>query len=298
LKNSNRTAAARHDASPPSPSPERPKLSRRPSLIDESAANSIVRSGPTLAELTVFLFRSMNRLQRRDRSQGVLRATPSQASNEDVADDHCRSRNCAHAPDRKLVDRHVSSGDRYAARETVLKHASLLKLVRYLSVIFSVSVCVTTTSFVHARMTCTNVAKFPAVSDPLIHEQLQAHAKTLPGLGSFRIGEISSRFFIVSSEDEKCKEASSCYYRLLDLRNGAVKDVFAFQGSGKILMILSPVALWSELLQDDYSEMEFETRENTYLTIKLPSLGNTVLVVPESPEEIKMVRRICGAHSK
>jgi hypothetical protein len=97
---------------------------------------------------------------------------------------------------------------------------------------------------------------------------------------------------------KKCKEASSCYYRLLDLRNGAVKDVFAFQGSGKILMILSPVALWSELLQDDYSEMEFETRENTYLTIKLPSLGNTVLVVPESPEEIKMVRRICGAHSK
>ena len=182
--------------------------------------------------------------------------------------------------------------------ETVLKFASLSKLVRFLSIISIVSVCVTTASFVHASMTCTNVDKFPTISDPLIHEQLQAYVKTLPGLGSFQIGRIDSRFFIVSSEDEKCKEASRCYYRLLDLRNGAVKDVFAFQGSGKILMILSPVALWSEPLQDDYSEMAFETRENTYLTIKLPRWGNTVLVVPESSEEIRMAQRICGAHSK
>jgi hypothetical protein len=179
-----------------------------------------------------------------------------------------------------------------------LKHISLPKVVRCMSAIFIVSVCVTTTSFVHARMTCTNVAKFPAVSDPSIYEQLQAHAKALPGLGSFQIGQISSRFFMVSSEDEKCKEASSCYYRLLDLRNGAVKDVFAFQGSGKILMMLSPVALWSEPLQDDYSEMAFETRENTYLTIKLPSSENTVLVVPETPDEITRVQRICRAHSR
>jgi hypothetical protein len=189
--------------------------------------------------------------------------------------------------------------DRYnAVKETVLKFAPLRMLVRYLPVIFVVPIFVTTASIVQASMICMRVDKFSVVSNPAIQQQLQAHVKTLPGLTNYEIRPINSRFFIVSSENEKCKESSSCYYRLLDLRNGVVKDVFAFQGSGKVLMIASPEAVWSEPLQDEYSAMAFETRENTYLEIRLPRLGNTVFLLPLSPEEIRMDQRICGGYPK
>jgi hypothetical protein len=179
-----------------------------------------------------------------------------------------------------------------------VKFAPLPQQVRYLPLIFIASVFLTVASIAQASMTCTRIDDFPVVSDPLTQGQLQAHVKTLPGLGNYEIRGINSRFFIVSSEDEKCKETSRCYYRLLDLRNGAVKDVFAFQGSGRVWMILSPTAIWSEFLQDDYSDMAFETRENTYLEVKLPRLGNTVFLVPQTPEDIRMLQRICGAHPK
>ena len=185
-----------------------------------------------------------------------------------------------------------------------MKFATLLKLVRYLPVIFIASFFLTTASIVQASMMCTKVDELPIVSEPPVLEQLQAHVKTLPGLGSYQIKDISSRFFfksrffIVSSQDEKCKETSSCHYRLLDLHNGAVKDVFAFQGSGRVLIILSPTAVWWPLLQDEYYYMEFETRDNTYLGLQLPLLGNTVFVVPQSPEDTKMLQRICSAFPK
>jgi len=179
-----------------------------------------------------------------------------------------------------------------------LRFAPLRMLIRYLPVIFIVPIFVTTASIVQASMTCTRIDDFPFVSDPLIQKQLEAHVETLPGLGVYQIRQIDSRFFIISSEDEKCKETSLCYYRLLDLRNGAVKDVFAFQGTGRVWMILSPTATRWELLQDDYSDFAFETRDNTYLGLKLPSRGNTVFVVPQSPDDTKMFQRICGAHPK
>lgn len=179
-----------------------------------------------------------------------------------------------------------------------MRFAPLRMLIRYLPVIFIVPIFVTTASIVQASMTCTRIDDFPFVSDPLIQKQLEAHVETLPGLGVYQIRQIDSRFFIISSEDEKCKETSLCYYRLLDLRNGAVKDVFAFQGTGRVWMILSPTATRWELLQDDYSDFAFETRDNTYLGLKLPSWGNTVFVVPQSPDDTKMFQRICGAHPK
>lgn len=180
-----------------------------------------------------------------------------------------------------------------------MKFASLPKLVRYLSFVFTLSACVAKASFVHASMSCLNFKDLsPWVSDPLILEKLQAHAKRLPGFGSVQIGQLNRHFFIVSSEDEKCREGSLCYYRLEVVKDGEVKDVFAFQGSGKSLHIWSPLALWLDPLQDEYSWIAFETRENTYLTVQLPSSGNTVLVVPETPEEIKMNKRICDHHPR
>jgi hypothetical protein len=203
-----------------------------------------------------------------------------------------------------LGDKDVSAQEcriahRDAVKETVLKHTSLSKLASRLSFALTLSICVAKATFVHASMSCLNFnALSPSVSDPLIFEKLQAHAKTLAGFGRVQIGQLDRRFFIVSSDDERCREGSLCYYRLVVVRDGEVKDLFAFQGSGKSLRIWSPLALWLEPLQDEYSWMAFETRENTYLTVQLPSSGNTVLVVPETPEEIKMNKRICDHHPR
>jgi hypothetical protein len=179
-----------------------------------------------------------------------------------------------------------------------LKFASLPKHVRYLPAIFIVSIFVMITSVAHATITCTKVDEFPVASDPTIRKQLETHLETVPGLGDYQIRQIDSRFFVVASEDEKCKDSSLCYYRLLDLRNGAVRDVIAFQGTGRVWMVLSPTATRWELLQDDYSDFAFETRDSTYLGLKLPSWGNTVFVVPQSPEHTNMFQRICGGHPK
>ena len=179
-----------------------------------------------------------------------------------------------------------------------MKFTSPSKLIRRLRIIFIVSAFVTRATVAQASQTCTWIDNFTVSSGPPIQEQIHAHAKAIPGLESYQIRQINSRFFIVSSGEEKCREASTCLYRLLDVRNGAVRDVFAFQGTGRVLLILSPLAFWWEPLQDEYSYMAFETIDNTYLEVKLPRFGNTVLVVPQSAEDIRMLQRICGANKK
>jgi hypothetical protein len=178
-----------------------------------------------------------------------------------------------------------------------MKRRSLPKMVRFLPVIFIVSGFLTVASIAHASMTCTWIDEFPVVSDPLAREQLEAHVRALPGLKDYQIRQIDSRFFIVSDEG-KCKEASRCYHRLLDLRNGVVKNVLVFRGAGRVWMMLSPTAVWLEPLEDDYSNMAFATPENVYITVQLPRRSNTVLVDASPLEETKMLQRLCGAPSK
>jgi hypothetical protein len=147
-------------------------------------------------------------------------------------------------------------------------------------------------------MTCTRIEQFPVVSDLLIQEQIQAHLKTFPRFQKSRIRQINSRFFVAISDDGECDKASRCYHQLLDIKNGAIKDVFAFRSTGMVWILLSPVAAWSEFFQDDYSAMAFETPDTAYLQVLLPRLGDTVLVNSVSPEETKILQRLCGPNSK
>lgn len=178
-----------------------------------------------------------------------------------------------------------------------MKLGSLPKMVRYLRAIFIASVFTTAASMAHASMTCTWIDEFPVVSKSPIREQLEMHVRALPALKDYQIRQINSRFFIVSDEG-KCKETSRCYHRLLDLRNGVVKDVLVFRGAGRVWMMLSPTAVWLEPLQDDYSNMAFATPENAYITVQLPIWGDTVLIDASPLEETKMFQRLCGAPSK
>jgi hypothetical protein len=147
-------------------------------------------------------------------------------------------------------------------------------------------------------MTCTRIERFPVVSDPLIQEQIQAHLKALPRFQKNQVRRIDSRFFIAIFDDGECGKASRCYHQLLDIRNATIKDVVAFRSTGMVWMLLSPVAVWSEFFQDDYSTMAFETPDTGYLQVLLPRLGNTLLVNSVSPEETKILQRLCGENSK
>jgi hypothetical protein len=182
-------------------------------------------------------------------------------------------------------------------QEIAMHLASLQTMIRSLSTVFIVSAFASAASIAHASMTCTWIDEFPAVSDPSIQERLEAHVRALPGLKDYQIRQIDSRFFIVSDEG-KCKQASRCYHRLLDFRNGVVKNVLVFRGTGRVWMMLSPTAVWLEPLQDDYSNMAFATPENVYITVQLPIWGDTILIDASPPEETKMLQRLCGAPSK
>jgi len=162
----------------------------------------------------------------------------------------------------------------------------------------TLSVLVAIISSAQATMSCTRVEQFPIVSDPLIQEQLKVHLKALPRFQKSEVRQINSRFFVVISDDSECGTESRCYHQLLDIANGAVKDVFAFRGTGMVWMLHSPVAVWSEFFRDDYSTMAFQTPDNTYIQVQLPRFGNTVLVTAPSSEETRMLQRLCGTNSK
>jgi hypothetical protein len=164
--------------------------------------------------------------------------------------------------------------------------------IRYGSFILSVLVAITSSA--QASMTCMRIEQFPAVSDPLIQEQIQTYLKKFPRFQKNQTRQINSRFFVAISDDGECDKAARCYHQLLDIKNGAIKDVFAFRSTGMVWILVSPVAAWSEFFQDDYSAMAFETPDTAYLQVLLPRLSDTVLVNSMSPEETRMLQRLCA----
>jgi hypothetical protein len=142
------------------------------------------------------------------------------------------------------------------------------------------------------------IDKFPVVPDSPVLEKLETHVKALPGLKDYQIKDIDGRFFIVLADDGFCKETPRCYHQLLDTRNGLVKDVFAFRGTGRVWTLLSPTSVWLERLQDEYSAMAFATTENTFISVQLPRFRDTVLIESPSPERTKWLQAVCDALAK
>lgn len=74
------------------------------------------------------------------------------------------------------------------------------------------------------------------------------------------------------------------------MKEGAVKEVFGFRGTGVIWLKLSPTAAPVEDLQDEYSAKAFQTPEKTWIGVYLPQAGNTVVVDSLPPEEVKLLQ--------
>jgi hypothetical protein len=172
----------------------------------------------------------------------------------------------------------------------------LAKLVRCLLAISIASGSATAASIARASMTCIPFDEFPAVSDPSIRDQLETHVRGLPGLKNPRIRSLDRRFFIVTAEGRFCKDIPRCEHRLLDLRNGVVRDVFAFRGTGITWVLGSPQGLWMEDLQDEYSFWAFVTTEHTFISVDLPRSGDMVVIDSPGPETLKTLQ-VC-AHWK
>jgi hypothetical protein len=171
-----------------------------------------------------------------------------------------------------------------------MKSTPLLKMVRYLPVIFIVSAFATIASVAQASMTCARFDEFSAVSDPSIREQLETHVRALPRLKNYKIRSLDGRFFIVTSEGRFCKDIPRCEHRLLDLRNGVVRDVFAFRGTGTTWILGTPPSAWVEDLQDEYSAWAFVTTEYTFIRVDLPRSGDMIVVDSPGPEEVKTLQ--------
>ena len=179
-----------------------------------------------------------------------------------------------------------------------MKFVFLPKTIRHLPVIFIAAGLATIASIAHASMTCTLIDDFPVVSDPSIQERLEAHVKALPGIKNYQIRDIDGRFFMVLADDGFCKEIPRCYHQLLDTRNGLVRDVFSFRGTGRAWRLMSPTTIWLERLQDEYSIRAFATTENTFIGVQLPRFRDTILIDAPSPEQTKTLRAACDVLTK
>jgi hypothetical protein len=94
-------------------------------------------------------------------------------------------------------------------------------------------------------------------------------AQAFPAFKNYQMRELDRIVVIVSQDEDECRKTFRCYHLLLDVRNGAVKDVFFFRGTGTVRVLGSPLAVPSEPLHDDYSLKSFETGSSTYIDVRL-----------------------------
>jgi hypothetical protein len=178
--------------------------------------------------------------------------------------------------------------------EIVMKAVSLPKSRWCVHVAFAVLIHLTTASVAQATMTCTWFSELPSVSDPSIRQKLEAHVKALPGLKNYEIRLLQDHYFLVQSEGKFCKGIPRCEHRLLELRDDAVRNVFAFEGTGIVWQLWSPLGFWVENLKDDYSALAFETIENTYIRVDLPSFRDMIVISSPGLVEMQTLRACDG----
>ncbi len=172
-----------------------------------------------------------------------------------------------------------------------------LELRQRVRTAFVAAVFVLSASTAQASMTCLWFDELYDVSDPSAREKLEAHVKALPGLENPKIRHLEAHYFMVQAAGKFCKEVPRCEHRLLELRDGVVRNVFAFRGTGTIWVLLSPIGAWIDYLQDDYSTWAFETTDNTYIRVDLPKFHDMVVISSPGPIEMKTLR-VCDGFKK
>jgi len=135
-------------------------------------------------------------------------------------------------------------------------------------------------------MTCKRIEQLPTVSDSRTLGLLEAYGKVSGGSKPLLIRQFDSRFFMAFPADQDCKN-SACYYRLLDLKDGEIKERFSFQGTGVILIFFSS-SVQIDQFQDRFFTIALETSAQTHIAVQLPFTGDTVLVSAWAPQQIKL----------
>jgi hypothetical protein len=149
---------------------------------------------------------------------------------------------------------------------------------------------------VSASFYCNRIEQLlPTVSDNRTLGILEPYLRALAGPKSFQIRHLTSRFLLVTLEDANCTVAG-CYYRVLDVKDGEVKERFAFRGTGVIWYYATPMEVRIEEFQDYYSNYGFETSARTNIRVLLPRTAQAVLVEAVSPDEV--FPRICRTESR
>ena len=177
--------------------------------------------------------------------------------------------------------------------EAVMKWMRLPR-ARRPQAIFAALAYLTTASFAHATMTCTLFGELPSVLDASAKERLETHVRALPGLKNYEIRLLQDHYFLVQAEGKFCKDVPRCEHRLLELRDGVVRNVFAFEGTGMVWQLWSPLNFWVENLQDNYSVLAFETTENTYIHVELPRFRDMIVIGSPGAVEMQTLRACDG----
>lgn len=173
-----------------------------------------------------------------------------------------------------------------------------LRRTRCLPASFVAVVYLTAVSVAHATQTCWRFDQLDRISDLSAKEKLEAHVKALPGLGSPEIRVIDQHYFMVQAAGKFCKEVPRCENRLLQLRDGVVRNVFAFRGTGAVWRLLSPLGAWLEERQDDYSAWAFETIDSTFIRVDLPSYRDMIVIFSPTPAETQFYKSTCDILTK
>lgn len=148
---------------------------------------------------------------------------------------------------------------------------------------------------VDASFVCDRIERLLVVSDPRTLSLLEPYVRAFAGPKTFQVRHLSSRFFLVMPDDANCKVAG-CYYRLLDLKDGEVRERFSFRGTGVIWYFTTPAEVRIEDFQDYYSNYGFETSARTHISLLLPRTAQEVLVGAVPADEV--FPRICTTESR
>jgi len=148
---------------------------------------------------------------------------------------------------------------------------------------------------VDASFYCDRIERLPAVSDHRTLSLLEPYVTALDSTKPFQMKHLTSRFILVMPDDADCRVAR-CYYRLLDVKDGEVRERFSFRGTGVIWYFSTPAEVRIEDFQDYFSNYGLETSAGRHIGIFLPRTAQEVLV--EAVPADAVLPRICTTQSR
>jgi len=143
---------------------------------------------------------------------------------------------------------------------------------------------------VDASFYCNRIERLPAVSEHRTLDLLEPYVRALGGPKPFQMKHLTSRFVLVMPDYANCRVAG-CYYRLLDVKDGEVRERFSFRGTGLVWYFSTPAEVRIEEFQDYFSNYGLETSAGTHIGVLLPRTAQEVLV--EAVPADAVFPRIC-----